>query len=99
METSVFPEIVAFTGIPLRQTINSGDQLLYKQALAAPADYAAVVLAFDGDEIDRAVHQHPQGLRMVRRFTSAHQPAGTLYVSDTFPTHVSDPASAGKPAR
>ena len=44
-----------FTGIPLRQTINESDKEFYQAALAAPAAHAAVVLAFDGDEIDRAV--------------------------------------------
>ena len=61
MDTSVYPEIVAFTGIPLRQTINESDLEIYRDALAAPAAHAALVLAFDGDEIDRAVKAHPEG--------------------------------------
>ena len=85
MNTSVYPNIVAFSGIPLRQTINEGDQVLYTDALAAPAAHAAAVLAFDGDQIDAAVKMHPEGLRRVGRFTSQGQPAGTLYVSDTWP--------------
>jgi hypothetical protein len=84
MNTSVYPQIVAFSGIPLRQTINEGDQVLYTDALAAPAAHAAAVLAFDGDQVDAAVKAHPQGLRPVGRFTSDRQPAGTLYVSDTW---------------
>jgi len=84
MDTSVFPEIVAFTGIPLRQTINESDLEIYHAALAAPAAHAAIVLAFDGDEIDRAVKAHPQGLTAVRRFSTAGKPAGTIYTSDTF---------------
>ena len=32
MDTSVFPEIVAFTGIPLRQTINESDLEIYSAA-------------------------------------------------------------------
>ena len=83
MDTSVFPEIVAFTGISLRQTINESDLEIYRAALAAPAAHAALVLAFDGDEIDRAVHAHPQGLTAVRRFSTAGKPAGTIYISDT----------------
>jgi hypothetical protein len=84
MNTSVYPQIVASTGIPLRQTINEGDQVLYTNALAAPADHAAVVLAFAGDEIDRAVKAHPAGLRLVGSFVAPGQPAGKLYVSDTW---------------
>jgi hypothetical protein len=83
MDTSVFPEIVAFTGIPLRQTINESDLEIYRAALAAPATHAAIVLAFDGDEIDRAVKAHPEGLTAIRRFSTAGKPAGTLYISGT----------------
>ncbi len=84
MNTSVYPQIVAFSGIPLRQTINEGDQLLYTNALAAPAEHAAVVLAFAGDQIDSAVKAHPAGLREVGRFAAPGQPPATLYVSDTW---------------
>jgi hypothetical protein len=85
METSVYPNLVAFTGIPLRQTINESDREYYSAALAAPATHAAVVLAFDGDEIDQAVKAHPAGLEMVRRFEAPGQNSGTVYVSDTPP--------------
>jgi hypothetical protein len=83
MDTSVFPEIVAFTGIPLRQTINESDLEIYRDALAAPAAHAALVLAFDGDEIYRAVKAHPKGLTAVRHFSTPGKPAGTIYTSDT----------------
>jgi hypothetical protein len=83
MNTSVFPEIVAFTGIPLRQTINESDLEIYSEALAAPAAHASIVVAFDGDQIDRAVKAHPEGLTAVRRFSTAEEPAGTIYVSGT----------------
>jgi len=83
MDTSVYPEIVTLTGISLRQTINESDLEIYRAALAAPAAYAAIVLAFDGDEIDRAVHAHPADLNALRRFTAAGQPPATIYVSDT----------------
>ncbi|HMD78058.1 MAG TPA: hypothetical protein VKG86_11880 [Terracidiphilus sp.] len=85
MITSVDPEIVALTGIPLRQTINECDLEIYRAALAAPAAHAAIVLAFDGDEVDRAVRVHPAGLTALRRFTAPGQPSGTLYVSGTLP--------------
>jgi hypothetical protein len=85
MNTSVYPELVAFTGIPLRQTINESDQYIYRDALAAPASHAAVVLAFDGDEVDQAAKAHPAGLKAVGRFTAKDQPSGTIYISDTRP--------------
>jgi len=83
MITSTDPEIVALTGIPLRQTINESDLGFYSSALDAPAAHAAFVLAFEGDEVDRAVHDHPAGLTVYRRFSTPGQPAVTLYVSDT----------------
>ena len=81
MDTSTFPNLVAFTGIPLRQTINEGDLQIYSEALAAPAAHAAVVLAFDGDEIDQAVKAHPEGLTAVHRFWTPGEPAGTIYIT------------------
>ena len=63
MDTSVYPEIVSLTGIPLRQTINESDLQFYRDALAAPAAYAALVLAFDGDEIDQAANYFDPGVR------------------------------------
>jgi hypothetical protein len=84
MQTSVYPNLVAFTGIPLRQTINESDLWIWHEALNAPAAHAAIVLAFDGDAVDQAVKVPPQGLRAVQRFTAPGQAAGTLYVSDGF---------------
>ncbi|MGA2632866.1 MAG: hypothetical protein ABSF16_01395 [Terracidiphilus sp.] len=83
MDTSAYPEIVALTGIPLRQTINESDLEIYRDALDSPAAHAAIVLAFDGDEVDRAVHAHPTGLTRLWRITIKGQPQATIYVSDT----------------
>ncbi len=84
MNTSVHPEFVAFSGITLRQTINESDREYLQAALAAPAAQAAVVLAYDGDDVDRAVKARPEGLAMVRRFQMKDQPGITIYVSDTY---------------
>jgi hypothetical protein len=84
MGTSVYPSLVALTGIPFRQTINESDLYIYYEALTAPASHAAIVLAFDGDEIDAAVKAHPEGLTAVGRFTQTGQEPGTLYISNRF---------------
>jgi 4-amino-4-deoxy-L-arabinose transferase-like glycosyltransferase len=81
--TSVDPEIIALSGIPLRQTINESDLWIYDAALAAPASHASLILAFDGDDIDRAVRAHPEHLTLVQRFTAPFQPGATIYVSDS----------------
>jgi hypothetical protein len=83
MDTSVYPEIVTLTGIPLRQTINESDLEIYRDALAAPAAHAVIILAFDGDDVDSAVHAHPAGLTVLRRFTANGQPPAAIYVTDT----------------
>ena len=83
METSVDPQIVALTGIPLRQTINEADLAVWDEALNAPAEHAAIVLAFDGDAVDHAIKAHPEGLTAIQHFTAPGQPSGTLYVSTT----------------
>ena len=99
METSVYPNLVAFSGIPLRQTINGSDLEFYHAALAAPAEHAAIVVAFDGSEIDKAVRTHPEGLRVIRRFSSPGRDAGTIYVSDTTPPKVPAQASTTLPVQ
>jgi len=81
MDTSVYPELVSLTGIPLRQTINESDRQIFQAALAAPAGNAAVIVAFQGDDIDRAVKAHPQGLAVAARFTANNQPPATIYFS------------------
>jgi hypothetical protein len=83
MNTSVYPDLVAFTGIPLRQTINESDREYYSAALADPATHASIVVAFDGDQVDEAVKAHPAGLREIQRFDAPEQKSGTVYVSDT----------------
>ncbi len=84
LKTSLFPQIIAFSGIPLRQTINESDRDIFSDALAAPATHAAVVISFAGDDVDQAVRTHPQGLRLVATFSTPNQPAAAVYVSDTF---------------
>jgi hypothetical protein len=91
MNTSTYPEIVAFTGIPLRQTINEGDLGIWRAALAAPARHAAIILAFDGDDVDKAVKAHLAGLTLMGAFAAEGQPSAAIYVSTTWlkQTHAS----------
>ncbi|MGH9561641.1 MAG: hypothetical protein ACRD3S_09325, partial [Terracidiphilus sp.] len=89
MNTSMYPEIVAYTGIPLRQTINESDLQIWQAALLAPANHAAIVVTFDGDEVDRAVKAHPEGLAVAGRFTADKQPSATVYYS-TADYHATD---------
>jgi hypothetical protein len=81
MNTSDYPEIVAFTGIPLSQTINESDLGIYRAALAAPATHAAIIVAFDGDDIDKAVRAHLADLTLMGAFTAEGQPSAAIYAS------------------
>jgi len=81
MNTSIYPEIVAFTGIPFSQTINEGDLEVYRSALADPAGHAAIVLAFDGDEIDTAVKAHRADFTLIASFAARNQPSAAIYAS------------------
>jgi len=89
MNTSTFPSVVPKAGLTYRQTINESDKEFYWAALGAPAANASIVLAFAGDDIDKAVQAHPEHLRVFQRFHSPSkgwdQLDATLYVTDTFP--------------
>jgi hypothetical protein len=81
MNTSLYPEIVSLTGISLRQTINESDLEIFRSALAAPATHAAIIVAFDGDEVDKAVKADLPDLTLMGRFTAENQPSAAIYVS------------------
>lgn len=89
MNTSTFPSVVPKAGLTYRQTINESDKEFYWAALGAPAAHASIVLAFAGDDIDKAVQAHPEHLWVFQRFHSPSkgwdQLDATLYVTDTFP--------------
>ena len=94
MNTSMYPEIVAFTGIPLRQTINESDLEIWRAALEAPASHAAIVVAWDGDDVDRAVKAHPEGLAIAGHFPVENQSAATVYISTADFNRNSHPAQS-----
>jgi len=81
MNTSIYPEIVAFTGIPLRQTINESGLSIYRTALEDPAANAPIVVTFDGDEIDAAVNAHRSDFTLIARFAARNQPSAAIYAS------------------
>ncbi len=81
VDTSDFPTIIPRAGLTYRQTLNESDKQYFCAALAAPAASVGIVLAFDQDEVARAVRAHPENLRLVARFGAPGQPASALYVS------------------
>jgi len=71
-------------GIPLRQTLNEGDYDSWKAALAKPAESAAYVVAIAGDQVSRAVAEHPEGLTELTVLCTTDQPCARTYKSDKY---------------
>jgi hypothetical protein len=103
MDTSTFPSIVSNAGLTYRQTINESDKEFYWAALGDPAGHASIVLAFAGDDIDKAVKAHPQHLHLYQGFHSKSkgwdQLDATIYVTDTFPLPQTAPALTAVPSQ
>jgi hypothetical protein len=68
-------------GIPLRQTINETDYDSWHAALQNPATHAAYVVAFEGDEVARAVKEHPGGLLEITIIGGTGQRSVHIYQS------------------
>jgi hypothetical protein len=87
-------------GIPLKQTINESDYYGWHAALADPADHAAYVVALQGDEVAKAVAEHPGGLQLLTIFCGTGQPCARIYQSDRYGfARGTPPAEKGVPAR
>jgi len=103
MSTSTYPSLVPHAGLTYRQTINESDKQFYWAALGAPAAHAQIILAFAGDDIDKAVHAHPEHLRRIQTFEPPgkawDQQQATLYVTDTFPAAAAQGASTAPASR
>jgi Dolichyl-phosphate-mannose-protein mannosyltransferase len=89
MNTSMYPDFIPHAGMTYRETINESDKQFYWAALAYPAAHVDMVLAFAGDDVDKAVKAHPEHLLIYQQFHSPSQgwdqADATLYVTDTFP--------------
>ena len=98
MNTSTYSSLVSHAGLTYRETINESDKQFYWAALDAPAQHADIVMAFAGDEIDKAVKAHPQHLRVYQAFHSPSkgwdQNDVTLYVADTSPLAQTQPPAS-----
>ena len=71
-------------GIPLKQTLNEGDYDSWKAALAKPAESAAYVVAIAGDEVSKAVAEHPDGLTELTVLCTSGQPCARTYRSERY---------------
>ena len=66
-------------GVPLRNTINEGNLFLWDVALAQPATAVDYVIATDGDPVQTAVQNYPNGLIEIASVKVAGQPRTVIY--------------------
>lgn len=71
-------------GIPLRRTINEGDNLEWKRSLNSPAMAAPVLIALDGDPVARAIQRHPENLQVIKVICSIGEPCARIYWSNAY---------------
>jgi len=81
MENSNHVGSLQTAGIPLKRTIGPSDYYLWRDALQAPAEHAAYVVTFDGDELTDAVKKHPEGLDELAILCSTKLPCVRVYRS------------------
>ncbi len=96
MYTSAHVGALQQAGIPLRNTVNEGDYLLWQKALAHPAAAAPWVIAIDGDAVAEAIRQHPANLDLLSVTCGLDQGCARIYRSKI--AHESKPADDWKPS-
>jgi len=96
MYTSAHVGALQQAGIPLRNTVNEGDYLLWQKALADPAAAAPWVIAIDGDAVAEAIRQHPANLDLLSVTCGLGQGCARIYRSKI--AHESKPADDWKPS-
>ncbi|NYF81340.1 ArnT family glycosyltransferase [Granulicella arctica] len=84
MYTSDHIGAIQQAGIPLKQMLSEGDYDSFHQALSAPANYAAYVVAIAGDPVSAAVASHPANLTELTVLCSTGQPCARVYQSNVY---------------
>jgi 4-amino-4-deoxy-L-arabinose transferase-like glycosyltransferase len=76
---SAHPAALQMVGVPLEQRVCETNHSAWEDALARPAQSADYLVAFAGDPVARAVHEHPQGLEPVATIGTPSQPKALIY--------------------
>ena len=84
MSTTAHVGIVQAAGRPLKSMISEDDEVAWEQALAAPAQHAAIVIAMEGDPVAKAVAAHPEGLKLLEVICTTGQPCAKVYQSQVW---------------
>jgi hypothetical protein len=75
------PGAVQMAGIPFRRVLRESNPPSWEIALTRPAQSADYIIAFPGDEVDRAVRLFPQGLEPVATIGTPLRPKAVIYRS------------------
>ncbi len=81
MYTSAHVGALQQAGVPLKNTVNEGDWLLWQRSLAAPATVAPWVVAIDGDAVTDAIKEHPENLDLLSVTCGLDQGCARIYRS------------------
>jgi hypothetical protein len=84
MEESAHVGAFEDAGIALKQTVNESDYDSFHAALDAPATHAQYVVAFEGDDVSKAVVAHPDGLEELTILCGTGQRCARVYRSMEF---------------
>lgn len=71
-------------GIPLKRLVSPLDSQLFDKAAQAPAKYAKLIIAVDGDAVAKAVKAHPEGLSEIEVICTTSQGCARFYRSDIY---------------
>jgi hypothetical protein len=84
MYTSAHIGALQQAGIPLKDTINEGDWLLWQKAMGAPAAAAPWIIAIDGDAVADAIKENPANLDLLSVTCGLDQGCARIYRSKIF---------------
>jgi hypothetical protein len=84
MEESTHVGALQDAGIALKQTVNESDYDSFHAALGAPATHAQYVVAFEGDDVSKAVAARPEGLEELTILCGTGQGCARVYRSMEF---------------
>ena len=81
MYCGAHPAALQMVGVPLKRRLCENHHPGWEDALSLPAQSADYIIAFAGDPVARAVHDHPQGLEPVATIGTPLQPKALIYRS------------------
>ncbi|HEX9254909.1 MAG TPA: glycosyltransferase family 39 protein [Candidatus Angelobacter sp.] len=79
MYCGAHPGALQMVGVPLKRRVCENNHPGWEDALARPAQSADFIVAFAGDPLARAIHDHPQGLEAVATVGTPSQPKALIY--------------------